>query len=165
MAPSNVYPATDGDFLIAANQDTVFKRLAEAMGRPELADDERYKTHTARGQRQKELDDIIGVWTKTKTMKELDALLDTAGVPSGVIFRAPEMLEDAHFKAREAIITMQDKHLGSLRMQSTFPKMSETPGGVAWTGPDLGEHNEHVYKGILGMDDKTFADYQAKGII
>lgn len=165
VAPSNVYPAKDGDFLIAANQDTVFRRLCEAMGRPELGTDEKYATHTARGVRQKELDDLIGQWTKTKTMKELGELMDDAGVPSGVIYRAPEMLQDAHFKAREAIVQVTDKALGPLKMQNTFPKLSSTPGKVRWTGPELGEHNEAVYKGVLGMDDATMKDYKARGII
>jgi formyl-CoA transferase len=165
VAPSNVYPAKDGNFLIAANQDTVFRRLAEAMGRPELGTDPKYATHMARGARQKELDDLIGQWTKTKTVKELEALMDKAGVPSGLIYRAPEMLQDAHFKAREAIIEVADKQLGKLKMQSMFPKLSATPGKVRWTGPDLGEHNEEIYKGLLGMDDGTFKDCRAKGII
>jgi len=165
VAPSNVYPAKDGNFLIAANQDTVFRRLAEAMGRPELGTDEKYATHTARGARQKELDDMIGEWTKTKTVKELEALMEKAGVPSGLIYRAPEMLADAHFKAREAIVEVADKNLGKLKMQSTFPKLSATPGKVRWTGPELGEHNEEVYGAILGMDAKTMKDYQERGII
>ena len=165
VSPSNVYPAQDGNFLIAANQDTVFRRLAEAMGRPELGSDPKYATHTARGARQKELDDLIGEWTKTKTVKELEGLMDKAGVPSGLIYRAPEMLQDAHFKAREAIVEVADKHLGKIKMQSMFPKLSATPGKVRWTGPDLGEHNEDIYKGLLGMDDATFKDYRAKGII
>jgi formyl-CoA transferase len=165
VAPSNVYPAKDGNFLIAANQDTVFRRLAEAMGRPELGTDEKYATHTARGLRQKELDDLIGEWTKTKTVKELEKAMDDASVPSGLIYRAPEMLADPHFKAREAIVEVADKTLGTLKMQSTFPKLSSTPGKVRWTGPDLGEHNEEIYGGILGMNTATMKDYQERGII
>jgi formyl-CoA transferase len=165
VAPSNVYPAKDGNFLIAANQDTVFRRLAEAMGQPELGTDEKYATHTARGLRQKELDDLIGAWTKTKTVKELEVLMDKASVPSGLIYRAPEMLADAHFKAREAIVEVSDKTLGTLKMQNTFPKLSSTPGKVRWTGPDLGEHNEEIYGELLGMDSKTMKDYQDRGII
>lgn len=165
VAPSNVYPAKDGNFLIAANQDTVFRRLAEAMGQPELGTDPRYATHTARGQRQKELDDLISAWTKTKSVKELEVLMDKASVPSGLIYRAPEMLADAHFKAREAIVEVADKTLGKLKMQNTFPKLSSTPGKVRWTGPELGEHNEEIYGGILGMDSKTMKDYQERGII
>jgi formyl-CoA transferase len=165
VAPSNVYKAKDGDFLIAANQDSLFTRLAEAMGRPELAKDPRYSSHTARGQHQAELDGIINAWTKTKTVAELVEITDKAGVASGVLFRAPEMLKDPHYKAREAIIEVQDKALGALKMQSTFPKLSETPGSVQWTGPDLGQHNDEIYKGLLGMDDATYQDYKKRGII
>ena len=93
IAPSNVYPVKGGLFvLIAANQDTVFGRLAEAMGRPELASDPRYATHIARGERQAELDALIGEWTATMDREELGKLLDDHGVPRGDIYRAPEML-------------------------------------------------------------------------
>ena len=165
VAPSNVYPSSDGVFLIAANQDTVFSRLAEAMGQPELATDERYATHNARGEHQTELDNLIGEWSKTKTADELDALMKEHGVPAGKIFRAPEMLEDEHFKAREAIVEMADKHIGSIKMQNAFPKLSETPAEIKWTGPELGEHNEEIYKGLLGISDQQFDDYKGEGII
>ena len=165
VAPSNIYKAKDGDFLIAANQDSVFGRLCEAMGQPELAEDERYATHHARGENQTELDNLINDWSQTKTVKELEELMDGAGVPSGLIFRAPEMLENAHYKAREAIIEVTDKTIGPLKMQNTFPKFSRTPGNVRWTGPDHGEHNEEVYKDILGLTDKQIGDYKEKGII
>jgi len=165
VAPSNIYKAKDGSFLIAANQDTVFRRLCEAMGHPELGEDERYATHGARGERQTELDEMINEWTKTKTVKELEQLMDKNGVPAGLMYRAPEMLEDAHFKARNAIVEVADKHLGTIKMQNTFPKLSSTPGKVNWSGPDHGEHNEEVYKGMLGMDDSTFTEYKDQGII
>jgi len=92
-------------------------------------------------------------------------LMDKAGVPSGLIYRAPEMLEDAHFKAREAIVDVADKHIGSIKMQNTFPKFSRTPGNIRWTGPDHGEHNEEIYKDLLGMTDGQIGDYKEKGII
>jgi formyl-CoA transferase len=88
VAPSNLYECKDGSFLIAANQDTVFRRLCEAMEQPELADDPRFNNHTARGERQKELDSLIEHWTKTKTMDEIDELMQEHGVPAGRIYRA-----------------------------------------------------------------------------
>ena len=98
MAPSNVYPTSDSRLiLIAANQDTVFKRLTEAMGRPELAADARYATHSARGANQKELDELISDWTRTITAERLEQLMDEFGIPSGKIYRAPEMLADPAF--------------------------------------------------------------------
>ncbi len=91
IAPSNVYPTKSGVFvLIAANQDTVFKRLAAAMGQPELAENPRYATHTSRGDHQVELDQIISNWTSTLGREELGRLLDEHSIPRGDIYRAPE---------------------------------------------------------------------------
>jgi crotonobetainyl-CoA:carnitine CoA-transferase CaiB-like acyl-CoA transferase len=153
IAPSNVYPTRDGSFvLIAANQDTVFRRLAEVMGRPELAEDPRYATHTARGLQQTELDEIIAAWTATQDRVELGHKLDDAGVPRGDIYRVPEMLEDAHFKARDAIVSVMHPQFGALRMQNVAPRLSDTPGRIRHVGPALGEHNTDILGGLLGLD-------------
>ena len=166
IAPSNIYPTKDGKMiLIAANQDTVFKRLAEAMGRPELAEDERYATHAARGHNQTELDDLIGAWSATVDSAPLEALLHEHGVPAGNIYRAPEMLEDVHFKAREAIIRIADPVLGDIAMQSIAPKLSATPGVVRHSGPELGEHNDDVLRGLLGFEDADIERLRSIGII
>lgn len=166
VAPSNVYPTKDGKFvLIAANQDTVFSRLAAAMGRPELAEDERYRTHSARGRCQQELDDLIADWSRTMDASELGGLLDEHGVPRGDIYRAPEMLEDAHFKAREAIVKIMHPTFGNLSMQNVAPKLSATPGRVVSPGPELGEHNDEVFRKLLSLDDARIADLAARGIV
>ena len=99
--------------LIAANQDTVFRRLCEAMGTPALADDPRYATHQARGERQAELDALIGRWTAGRTTAEVLGLMEKAGVPAGQIYRAPEMLADPHFAAREAIVEVAHPQFGT----------------------------------------------------
>jgi formyl-CoA transferase len=166
IAPSNVYPTKSGVFvLIAANQDTVFKRLAAAMGRPELADDPRYATHTARGQRQAELDAIISEWTASLDREELGRVLDDHGVPRGDIYRAPEMLEDAHFKARQTIVEVAHPLLGSLKMQNVAPRLSETPGRVRRPGPELGEHNREVFEGLLAYGPDKLASLSREGVI
>ncbi|MEL7297220.1 MAG: CaiB/BaiF CoA-transferase family protein [Pseudomonadota bacterium] len=166
IAPSNLYDCKDGSFLIAANQDTVFARLCDAMQRPELVSDERYATHTARGAHQKELDEIIEAWTRTLTMDEVDALMQEHGVPAGRIFRAPDMLDDPHFAAREAIVPVDSERFDNLKMQNVFPKMSATQGEIRWPGPlELGEHNDEVYGGLLGLDASAMADLREKGVI
>ena len=166
VAPSNVYKCADGTFLIAANQDTVFRRLAAIMGQPELADDARFATHTARGENMAILDDMINEWTGTKTMTEVDALMQEAGVPAGRIYRAPEMLEDPHFQSRDAIIDMPSKEWPDLKMQNIFPKMSKTQGEVRWPGiTTLGAHNREVYGGELGLSDGELARLEKNSII
>ena len=166
VAPSNIYDCSDGIFLIAANQDTVFKRLTAIMGQPELAEDEHFSSHTARGANMKVLDDIINEWTKTKTVAEVEALMQEAGVPAGKIYRAPEMLEDPHYEARNAIVDAPTADWPDLKMQNIFPKMSKTQGEIRWTGPDtLGAHNQEVYGGLLGLTAGELAELEANGII
>ena len=166
IAPSNVYPTKDGIYvIIAANMDSVFKRLADVMGRPELASDPKYATHTARGENQAELDELISAWTLTLGREELGRMLDEGGVPRGDIYRAPEMLEDAHFKARQTIVDVLHPKLGTLKMQNVTPRLSETPGRVATPGPALGQHNQEVFSGLLGLDPAKLDALGKAGVI
>ncbi|MEO1686370.1 MAG: CoA transferase [Pseudomonadota bacterium] len=166
VSPSNVFDTADGKLLlIAANQDTVFKRLAEAMGRPELAEDPRYATHGARGAVQEELDALINEWTRTIDLEPLQALMDEHGVPAGLIYTAEDMMHDEHFKAREAITEVPHPDFGPMKMQNVAPRLSRTPGAVRHVGPALGEHNEEVLSELLGLEAETLADYAARGIV
>lgn len=165
VAPSNVYPTSDGEVLIGANQDSVWKRMAKAMGQEELGDDPRYATHEARGEHQQEMDDFISEWTKNYTSADLLKLMDDSGVPAGKIFKAPDMLEDPHFAARDAVVDVQHDLFKNLKMQNAFPKLSETPGEVKWAGPELGQHNAEVYGQVLGMTADEISSLQDEGII
>jgi formyl-CoA transferase len=166
IAPSNVYRCSDGEYLIGANQDSVFGRLCVAMGRPELAKDERYVSHVARGKNQIELDHLIEQWTSTLTVEELEAKMIEAAVPAGKIYRAPEMLEDPHFAARDAIISVDHPKWGELKMQNAFPKLSETPACVRRIAPQtIGQDNEEVYAEKLGLTAAQVQDLTSRGVI
>jgi formyl-CoA transferase len=165
VAPSNVYPTKDGLVLIAANQDTVFRRLCEAMGRAELATDPRYGSHQSRGSNQKELDELIGRWTASQTTREILELMERQGVPAGQIYRAPEMLEDPHFIARDAIVTVDHPQFGKLRMQNVAPRLSETPGRVRAPSPALGQHNDEIYLELLGMPRERYTRLKSSKVI
>jgi formyl-CoA transferase len=165
VAPSNVYQTSDGMVLIAANQDTVFSRLAEAMGRPELAADPRYSTHGARGAHQAELDALVGQWTRTLSTRAVLDAMDRFGVPAGLIYRAPDMLADPHFQARDAIVTVPHPDFGELRMQNVAPKLSETPGGVRSPSPSLGQHNDEVYLDLLGLAPARYEDLKSRRVV
>jgi len=166
IAPSNVYPTSDGSMvLIAANQDAVFQRLTQAMGRPELSAQPEYATHGARGQRQKEIDGIIGEWTRTKACADVLALMEEFAVPAGLIYRAPEMLDDPHFRARDAIVSVPHPDFGELKMQNVAPKLSRSPGRVRSPSPSLGQHNDDVYRGLLNMTADRYAQLQAAKVI
>jgi formyl-CoA transferase len=166
VAPSNVYPTGDGDLvLIAANQDSVFGRLAAAMDRPELAADPRYATHGARGAAMAELDNLIAAWTATIPAEDLLARLHEAGVPAGRIFKAADMLADPHFAARQAIVTIPHPDFGDLPMHNVAPKLSATPGSVRSAGPALGEHSDQVWGGLVGVGPGELARLRTAGVI
>ena len=165
VAPSNVYKTRDGMVLIAANQDTVFSRLAEAMGQPELSSDPRYSSHGARGAHQAELDGRVEAWTSTLSTREVLDLMDRHGVPAGLIYRPPDMLDDPHFKARDAIVSVPHPDFGELRMQNVAPKLSETPGSIRSPSPEMGQHNDEVYRGLLGLDESRYAALKAANVV
>ena len=166
IAPSNVYRCKDGEYMIGANKDSLWQRLAEAMGKPELGHDPRYATHLARGTNQFELDDLINDWTQTLTVDELDALMTDYSIPAGRVYRAPEMLADPHFKAREAIIEVETERFGKLKMQNAFPKLSATPSSVRRPAPsNVGQHNDEIYGTLLGMSAAEIKAKQDAGII
>ncbi len=165
VAPSNVYKTSDGMVLIAANQDTVFARLAEAMGQPGLAQDPKYSTHGARGAHQVELDALVEQWTQTLTTRQVLDLMDKFGVPAGLIYRAPDMLEDPHFQARNAIVSVPHPDFGELRMQNVAPKLSETPGSIRSPSPALGQHNDEIYRELLGLTEERYAELKSAKVI
>ena len=166
IAPSNVYACKDGEFMIGANKDSLWKRLAAVMGQPALGDDPRFATHLARGANQTEIDDLINDWTRTKTIEEVDALMIEASIPAGRVYRAPDMLADPHFQARGAIIEVETERFGALKMQGAFPKLSATPSGVRRPAPAMvGQHNDEIYGGLLGMNAAELADLAASGVI
>jgi formyl-CoA transferase len=151
VAPSNLYLSSDGEhILVAANQDTVFRRLAAAMDQPDLATDPRYASHGARGENQAELDQVITDWAATRTAESLLAHLEQHGVPAGRLYRAPEMLSDPHFQARESIVAVEDADLGLIPMQNVAPRLSQTPGSVRWPGPGHDQHRAEVLHEWLG---------------
>ena len=165
IAPSNIYDASDGMVIVAANQDSVFARLCEAMGQPDLARDPRYANHIARGEHQRELDDLIGAWTHTMTVDQLETVCERHGVPSGRLYRAPDMFADPHYLAREALIEAAHPRIGAIKMPNVTPKLSETPGSVRWPGAETGAHNDEIYRGLLGYAPERIESLRRGGVI
>jgi formyl-CoA transferase len=166
IAPSNVYPTADGQMiLIAANQDAVFRRLAAAMRQPALAEDPRYATHVARGERQAELDAIVAAWSSTLDAASIETLLEDSGVPAGRIYRAPEIMADPHVQAREAIIRVMHAEYGELAMQNVAPRLSATPGRVRHAAPALGADTEEILAGLLEIGEEERRRLADHGVI
>ncbi|KPV42432.1 CaiB/BaiF CoA transferase family protein [Alicyclobacillus ferrooxydans] len=153
VAPANIYETKDGSHVVmGANANNVFARLAQAMGRGELATDARFSTHIARGENQEELDSMVNEWTKQHDSSEVLNILHENGVPAGKIYNAKDIIEDEHYRARDMILSMIHPTMGEFKMPGIVPKLSRTPGEVKWVGPTtMGEHNAEVYGDLLGI--------------
>jgi formyl-CoA transferase len=166
IAPSNLYPTVGGqNVVIGANLDTIFARLCKAMGVGELAQDERFATHQARGQNARELDEIIARWTSSLDIDEVLETMNESGVPAGRIFTAADMFEDPHFAARNAIVSIEHPREGNVPMQNVAPRLSATPGSVRSAAPELGADNAYVFEDILGMTKPELDGLRQSGTI
>lgn len=168
IAPSNLYRSADGLWIIiAANQDTVFRRLCGALGRPELADDPQYATHTARGDHQDELDEIVAAWAASLTAEELIERCTEAGVVAGPVNTVAEVVKEPHFIARGLFVDHDDENAaGPVKGMAPVPLLSDTPGEVRWGGPRRpGSHNKEVYSEVLQLDAAELSDLEAAGVV
>ena len=166
IAPSNIYPARDGTYVvIAANVDAMFRRLTQAMGQPHLADDPRFVTHIARGQNAELLDSMIATWSASLDVADLTARLEQFGVVFGPINSIAEVVQDPHFRERGMVRNHHDDDFGTITVPGVFPVLSETPGDIAWLGPQqVGAHNAEIYARI-GLGEETIEDLKARGVI
>lgn len=145
IAPSNTYMCKDGKYIvIAANSDSIFKRFMNAIERPDLAEDPTYSNNQGRAKNAEYLDDIIEKWTKLYPQKEVQRILDEAGVPVGPIYSIEDIVNDEHFQARDMLQTVVLPDGESVLVPGIVPKLSETPGSIEWIGPELGQHNDEV---------------------
>src|SRR5687768_1685834 len=167
VAPSNIFKSRDDKWIvIAANADGVFRRLCEAMGRPELADDARFSTHLGRGEPQEAIEAIVAEWARERDAAQIDHELNEAGVICGPIYTIAYIFEDEHFRAREMLVKHVDPEFGEYLGPGVIPKFSETPGGVRWSGTwDEGSHNEEIYSGLLGLPAEEVARLAEDGVV
>jgi crotonobetainyl-CoA:carnitine CoA-transferase CaiB-like acyl-CoA transferase len=166
IAPSNVYRSKDGKWVvIAANHDTLWRRLAKLMGKPELGDDERFSSHHARGENEDLLDEIIGEWAARHTAEELDRIVNDAGVVCAPVYTAADIYEDPYFRERELLVEYEDEVHGRISAQGIVPKLSATPGRVRqaarWT---LGADTEAVLA-ELGVEGEQLDALRQAGVV
>ena len=167
VAPSNIFKSSDDSWIvIAANADNVFRRLCEAMGQPELADDARFKTHLDRGEHQEEIEAIVAEWAGRHTAADIDRVLNDAGVICGPIYTIADIFEDPQFQAREMLLEHHDPEFGSYVGPGIVPKLTRTPGSVRWSATwEEGSHNDEIYGDLLGLDEDERASLREAGVI
>ncbi|MUL79550.1 CaiB/BaiF CoA-transferase family protein [Mycolicibacterium sp. CBMA 226] len=168
IAPSNIYQSANGSWVvIAANQDTVFRRLCQAMDRPELATDERFVDHLARGRNQDELDKIIGDWAAQREPADIIATLSEAGVISGPINTVAEVVRDPQLQARNMIADHWDERVQrNVKGPGVVPVLSDTPGTIRNGGSARpGQDNDEVYGRLLGLDAGQLSALREEGVL
>jgi crotonobetainyl-CoA:carnitine CoA-transferase CaiB-like acyl-CoA transferase len=166
IAPSNVYRSRDGKWVvIAANHDTLWRRLAKLMGREELGEDERFSSHHARGENEDLLDEIIGAWAAQHTADELDRIVNDAGVVCAPVYSAADIYDDPYFRERDLLISYEDEVHGTVSAPGVVPKLSGTPGRVRaaarWT---VGADTDEVL-GDLGIDATRREALREAGVV
>ena len=166
FSPAGNFQTKDGRWIqIAAGGDRVFERLARAMGRPELITDPRYALARDRAVHADDLEAMLAEWLAGITFDEAHALLTEANVPAEGIYTAAEIFADPHYAAREDIVEIEDEQIGPVKVPAVIPKLTTTPGTIRHGGPRLGQHNEQIYGGLLGVSSADLADLAMRGII
>ena len=165
IVPTNTYVCRDGKYvIIGGNGDSIFKRLMQAIGRPEMAEDARLAGNAGRVQHEREIDEAITAWTSARDSQDVLRQLEAVSVPSGPIYNVEDMAADPHFRAR-GLFEEVDIDGKTLKVPALVPKLSDTPGGTSWPGPPVGAHNDEIFKGLLGMSDDEVAALRQTGII
>src|SRR6185437_12677745 len=165
-APSNVYRSKDGIWVtIPASSQNIFVRLCRALSRDDVAKDARFMTNADRVRNRSVLDQIVADEIARRTLSELGALFDRHEVGWSPIQSIADVFADPHFQARESIISVEDTELGPIKMQNVVPRFSNVSGRVASAGPALGQHNDEIYRDLLGLSDDELQGLKAAEVI
>jgi crotonobetainyl-CoA:carnitine CoA-transferase CaiB-like acyl-CoA transferase len=165
-APLDNYPTADGTFVcVVAGSDTNFRRLCTAMERPELASDPRFATLALRAAAGEELNDLVSAWTSSLTASEVEKACVAADVPVARVYSAADIFADPHMAARGDLVTVADPVLGDVRQQAPVPRFDGEPAPVPTGAPTLGQHNEEVWTGLLGVSPVELAGLRDQGIV
>ncbi|MEY4515474.1 MAG: Succinyl-CoA--L-malate CoA-transferase beta subunit [Pseudomonadota bacterium] len=159
IVPSNSYRCGDGKFvIIGGNGDSIFQRLMRAVGRDDLATDPRVASNPGRVQHEAEIDAAIEAFTSTRPYAEVELALQQAEVPAGPIYSIADIASDPQYLAREMFHRVSLPDGTPLRVPAQVPKLSLTPGQTEWAGPTLGEHNDSIYRELLGLSTDQLAE-------
>jgi formyl-CoA transferase len=165
IVPSNTYTTADGEnIVVAGNGDAIFKRLMRAIGRDDMADDPELANNAGRVVRVVEIDGAIQSWCSQQQIDTALEVLKAADVPVSKIYSVRDMLQDPQFLARQMFEQHAFRDGSPIKMPAVTPKMSETPGGTRWLGPELGEHNQTVLESLGYLPDQI-AQFRADGVI
>jgi crotonobetainyl-CoA:carnitine CoA-transferase CaiB-like acyl-CoA transferase len=165
-APLDNWETRDGRYVcIVAAGDGLFPRLARAMGREDLLADPRFRTMALRAEHGDEINAVVAEWCRARTAREIQDVLEAHEVPFGIAYSVADIFDDPHVAARGNIVEVEDPVIGPVRMQGPYPRFSRSPGAVRRGAPRLGEHNDEVYRGLLGLGDEELEALRRDGVI
>jgi formyl-CoA transferase len=165
-APRNVYETGDGRWVaLAASAQPLAMRVFDAIGRPDLKDDPRFEDNESRVEHKDELDEIIGEWIGNRTREEVVETFEEHDAAIAPVYNIEDIMNDEHYEERNAIVEVQDDEFGETPIQNVFPKFSSTPGEIRHLGPGLGEHNDEVFCGMLGLDESELERMNEEGVV
>lgn len=165
IVPTNTYPCRDGrHVIIGGNGDSIFRRLMQAAGRPDLAEDPRLAHNAGRVEHEKLIDDALADWTRSLDLAEVLSRLEEADVPSGPIYSVADIMDDPHYRAREMFHRVEIDG-EPLVLPAMSPRLDATPGGTEWPGPALGSHNREILEERLGLGKAEIEALQGKGVL
>jgi len=166
VVPHSHYPTKDGKWIaIACTSDKIFARLAKLLGEPSLAGDGKWGKVKDRDRDRAAVDAWVTRWTQEQPLVELIELCNAFEVPCGPVNSIAEIFADPHYRARENIAFVKDPRVGEIAMPNVCPRLSDTPGAIAWLGPRLGQHNGDVYCGLLGLSEGELRALQDQEVI
>ncbi|MBS7843516.1 CoA transferase [Pseudomonas fluorescens] len=165
IAPSNTYLTADGAYVvIAGNSDPIYKRLMTTIGRVDLAEAPEFAHNDGRAAKSGLLDAAITHWTSSLPIDQVLSALEAAEVPAGRIYSVADIVSDPHYQAREMLLDAELPGGVSVKMPGIVPKLSETPGGVNWQGPTLGQHTDDIL-GSLGLTGADIQRLKTSGVV
>ena len=166
ITPFQGYKTKDGSYVIAAiGTDALFVRFAKVIGRPDLPEDERFKTNPLRTRHREALNGILDPIMMTKTTPEWEEIFEKEGLPYSPINNMKQICEDPHIAYRKMLVDIDQPRVGRMRIAASPIRMSETPGEVYAPAPLLGQHTDEVLKALLGYSDETIAQLKKEGVI
>jgi crotonobetainyl-CoA:carnitine CoA-transferase CaiB-like acyl-CoA transferase len=166
VAPSSMFKTKDGKYLtLAASTQNVWVRLAEAIERKELTVDPKFIDNPARVENSVEINGIVGAWIEQHTREEVIKQFDKFEVAYSSVFDMEDAFRDIQYRAREAMVRVPDPDLGEAIVQNVVPKFSLTSGSVDFLGRKMGEDNEAIYCGELGISQEKLKQLKDSGIV
>ena len=164
IAPSNAYPCQDGWVLVAGNGDSIFKRLMDTIGRPDLGAAPDLADNAGRVARVEEIDTAIGAWSAQRTVQQVLDALGNARVPAGKVYTAKDIAEDPHYRARDMLLSQTTRDGYTVEVPGIVPKLSATPGTIRSSAPHLGDDTDAVLA-EAGLSHEQIALLRSKGVI